>query len=1219
MAEPTIDDFDIDQLDLSDPATRKFAESRLDLSDPDTKKWWDSTAPQAAPAQTTTSSLEMGADQWTAGDTDPGLSDEDAAEYLAMTRDPRVTGQQIGEWLGKRGKIFTPESEAHLQKYRKAIAEGRPTDDTITYNSVLGDVVPEQKLTPDQDVGAFGASLEQGMALSPMGVVTRLVNDWTDADFGQGMDKETLRQKYPNLSDEGIEALHDSIIGELRKQEKANANFQVEDTGANLGQRIVGNMIGSASPVDIIPIGRGASIGRQAIEAGLQNTLADAVVQGSDVAYGAQDKFDIGQAAQAGAEGTVLGGAIAGAGKLAGPVREPTPEPAPRAPWPKKGTEQIARARQTVEAITSTWENKPSIAVEPNFKKYPDLDKNAIAAVTDDGDIVINLANVRAEAKALGVDPEDVLNAATFHESLGHYGVAEKFGDDLDMTLNEFYNNSKGTFKSDVDKWMKDNPDAYVDDPDPLARAAEEVLAEMSEKGKIDRTMMDALKDKVKAYGRDIGVDLRYSDREIRSILSLAHDTVVKGDATTNPGGVRYMKRRTMGTSEGMAQGRLNREGKEGKSPLGRVRSNRNIDDILEEAEVTKHQESWDEWIDEAGRLKMTGKKAQALEVGADAPQILAAKEFALRSAIRIKDLSQKSANGTLSPREKVLLQREQTRLDNVTQSIIDVIANSARNINAQKIEVASDKALVDNIRNMMRKHDLTTQEGAAAAAKELVKDEKKAKLLEGSLNALGQALNTPRTMMSSLDLSAPLRQGIFLINRKEWWQNLGPMMKHAFSEDYHGAAMKAIENRPTYPQMKKAGLSFTDLGDKMSQREEAFQASWVEKVPALGKLVRGSNRAYTGFLNQLRADTFDSLVKMSEDAGLDVATDFGKVKNIAKFVNAATGRGNLPKSMEGAATFLNGLFFSPRLIASRVRLLADPTIYTSLPPGARKEAVKSLLAFGGIALTVAQLARMAGADVETDPKSSDFMKIRDGDTRYDILGGFGQYITLAARLHARMAGIPIKNAKGETNRQTAYNDIEKFLTNKASPIASYIVGFMKQKTPIGEDFDEKKEAVSRFIPMFAGDLVEMMGKYGVEGAAKVAPAIGGIGVQDYKVKGYDPLGRSYNDDTDGDPVADEVSRLSEVVGKDVLNPVRKNLTIDGKAIELSDDVYYDYQKLAGEYIASDLKEEMATEEWATLPDDEKIAIIKQIARDARADARADLFKDFNVEGEAPE
>src|SRR3990167_11303153 len=91
--------------------------------------------------------------------------------------------------------------------------------------------------------------------------------------------------------------------------------------------------------------------------------------------------------------------------------------------------------------------------------------------------------------------------------------------------------------------------------------------------------------------------------------------------------------------------------------------------------------------------------------------------------------------------------------------------------------------------------------------------------------------------------------------------------------------------------------------------------------------------------------------------------------KSFAGFVNNATGRGDLGK-LNRNAQMLNTLFFSPRLIASRFNLL-NPVWYARQPALVRNEAIKSFAEFVGIGSSILALAKLAGADVETDPRST--------------------------------------------------------------------------------------------------------------------------------------------------------------------------------------------------------------------------------------------------------
>lgn len=366
-------------------------------------------------------------------------------------------------------------------------------------------------------------------------------------------------------------------------------------------------------------------------------------------------------------------------------------------------------------------------------------------------------------------------------------------------------------------------------------------------------------------------------------------------------------------------------------------------------------------------------------------------------------------------------------------------------------------------------------------------------------LSGVGEALNLPRSLMASFDMSAPLRQGIVFTSRpKQFFPAFLSMFKQAGSEKAFKAVQDEIAMRPTYKLMRESKLALTDMGNILSNREETFMSNFAEKIPLVKYGVKASNRAYTGFLNKLRADVFDDLLSKAKLLGNDErqVTD-----DIARFVNSATGRGDLG-ALNKAATTLNSVFFSPRLMAARVNML-DPTYYTKLSPMVRKEALKSMLTLGAVAGTTLGLAKAAGADVETDPRSADFGKIKIGDTRYDILGGFQQYVVLASRL---ISGKMVSSTTGKEisltegyKPTTRLDIIMNFLKSKENPILSYATGALEGTTQLGREFKAIPEAINRFIPMFAQDIVELTEDRGFAKAIGMElPSMLGIGVQTY-------------------------------------------------------------------------------------------------------------------------
>ena len=96
--------------------------------------------------------------------------------------------------------------------------------------------------------------------------------------------------------------------------------------------------------------------------------------------------------------------------------------------------------------------------------------------------------------------------------------------------------------RDETDAWRKQYPDAYKDDPNPLARAVEEILAGRSEAGKIDASLFQRIAAIVKNFARRMGFKGDMTDGEVNAILSMAHDRMVSGEKESAVvKGLRYM------------------------------------------------------------------------------------------------------------------------------------------------------------------------------------------------------------------------------------------------------------------------------------------------------------------------------------------------------------------------------------------------------------------------------------------------------------------------------------------------------------------------------------------------------------------------------------------------------------------------------------------------------------------------------------------------------
>lgn len=192
------------------------------------------------------------------------------------------------------------------------------------------------------------------------------------------------------------------------------------------------------------------------------------------------------------------------------------------------------------------------IGATPNVvQSFADLPLEAQQQAEADG--VTDAAGITTADGQVHLIADHIANAADavatlYHEILGHIGLARLFRSRLDSRLKEMYRGNK-KLRDDVDAFIAENPDAYPNDPDPLARAVEEVLAQRSEAGKIEASLLAKIAGVIKDIGRRIGIKTNFSDAEVEAILSRAHDMAVNGTQEGETG-QRYARKKRTGPSK---------------------------------------------------------------------------------------------------------------------------------------------------------------------------------------------------------------------------------------------------------------------------------------------------------------------------------------------------------------------------------------------------------------------------------------------------------------------------------------------------------------------------------------------------------------------------------------------------------------------------------------------------------------------------------------------
>ena len=227
-------------------------------------------------------------------------------------------------------------------------------------------------------------------------------------------------------------------------------------------------------------------------------------------------------------------------------IRELRPEPVRF----RKG--RAGAAGITLEALntaakdaTSSWR----VALEPKMvQSITDL-PDAIRKELEDADRADAFGFVKGNTVYLIADnmqSVDDVAPTLFHEALGHLGLRGLFREELDDVLLDLYRTNKKV-KQATDAWMQDNAGVYDSDPEPLARAVEEIMAEASEGGPLSASTFDRIVRFIKDFARKmLGMNLKFTDSEINTILAMAHERVVDGyDLGTGSASALFSKPKT--------------------------------------------------------------------------------------------------------------------------------------------------------------------------------------------------------------------------------------------------------------------------------------------------------------------------------------------------------------------------------------------------------------------------------------------------------------------------------------------------------------------------------------------------------------------------------------------------------------------------------------------------------------------------------------------------
>lgn len=483
------------------------------------------------------------------------------------------------------------------------------------------------------------------------------------------------------------------------------------------------------------------------------------------------------------------------------------------------------------------------------------------------------------------------------------------------------------------------------------------------------------------------------------------------------------------------------------------------------------------------------------------------------------------------------------------------------------------------------------------------------------ALRIVSEVFNIPRTLMTIGDFSGLLRQNIFFsMGHPIMTAKAMPGMFKSFtSQKVYDRWFEDLKESPRYNTIKESRLAIADsLSHDLTEREESFMSTLAEKIPLIGQslktssgktiipgtnIVKGSERSYTLLLNKMRVDMFNYFADSMEARGLTVENSPKQYKAMAEYINNATGRSDFGKTLNRVAPVLNATFFSPRLVASRMNMLtywAQPRFWKTLPKEVKRDYFRNWASFLGVGLTILALAKAGGADdVEDDPRSSDFGKIKDGDTRWDIWGGAQPYVRVMAQL--------ISGQRKSTNTGQLYDltgddvfgetragVVSDFFRGKLAPVPGAFVDLLSGRTTTGDkvvyewNADGAKEisikdyVKERLLPMTITGTQEAVKEKGLPALLTVGvPSVFGIGTQTY-----------------GKPVKE----------------VKDEVTYEGQKVKLTDAQRKEYQALANKLIEKNVAKMKTLTDYKSITDTEEKLNIERLVKNESVRKAEDII-----------
>lgn len=389
------------------------------------------------------------------------------------------------------------------------------------------------------------------------------------------------------------------------------------------------------------------------------------------------------------------------------------------------------------------------------------------------------------------------------------------------------------------------------------------------------------------------------------------------------------------------------------------------------------------------------------------------------------------------------------------------------------------------------------------------------------------------------------------ITNPKRVIKAIGDMFKAMANTDYANKWENELKSSEFYLVANSSRLALTESDHKLEAREEQFLGDFINVIwdlPGLGLKAMTKNKEYittkglikrlfgkqlnesdyknlneqwrnanpmrilergnTMYMNQMRINRFMDGMQMLQLQGKNHVDNIDEYKKVAAAVNTLTGRANVDKygldSKTAAAIFFSFRnwvakinMMNPYYYASLGNYSSPEQIFTKKPTVAQKIMVTDMIKYMTFTGSMLLLLKAAMGDdeegnpnatIETDPRSSDFMKLKTGNLRLDPWGGLQSSVTFFTRIlldetKSTKTGEIVKGGTKFGSRTRDQLTID-YVSGKFNPSTSMawnffkssekeVDGEIKRLDKFGNEVNPFKDA-ENFTPMYWGAIEDI-------------------------------------------------------------------------------------------------------------------------------------------------